>query len=243
MRIGLISEAFIDKDLDFNFAQMTRWLRKSEGKAYDLLCFGESFAHGFDGLSWNYEEDLKIALHKDDQRICQLAQTARECKTGIAFGYIERDGQNLYSSYLVLSAEGKQLCNFRRLSPGWKEPIANPVTYLEGKTYDTFQLKDKTFGIAICGDLWHDDLLENFQQQKSDLLLWPLYINYNPHEWEVQEKAAYAERAGMLKRPVLMINSLSAPPNQSFGGAYLFDEGIIKAELAMGDSGILTIDF
>jgi hypothetical protein len=75
------------------------------------------------------------------------------------------------------------------------------------------------------------------------LLLWPLYINYNPHEWEGQEKVAYAERAGMLERSVLMINSLSAPPNQSFGGAYLFDEGKIKAELAMGESGILTIEF
>ena len=243
MRLGLIAERFIDKDLDFNFAQMTHWLRKSKGEVYDLICFGESFAQGFDGLSWNYEEDLKIALHKDDQRICRLAQTAREFQTGIAFGYIERDGQNLFSSYLVLSAEGEQLCNFRRLSPGWKEANANPATYLEGNTYDTFQLRDKTFGIAICGDLWHDDLLENFQKQKSDLLLWPLYINYKAKEWEEQEKAAYAERAGMLKRPVLMINSLSAPPNQAFGGAYLFDEGKIKAKLTMGESGILTIDF
>ena len=243
MRLGLIAERFIDKDLDFNFAQMTRWLRKSKGEAYDLLCFGESSAQGFDGLSWNYEEDLKIAIPKDDRRICRLAQTARECKTGIAFGYIEGDGQDLYSSYLVLSAEGELLCNFRRLSPGWKESIANPATYLEGKTYDTFQLKGKTIGIAICGDLWHDDLLEKFQKQKFDLLLWPLYINYNPKEWEEQEKAAYAERASLLKRPVLMINSLSDPPNQAFGGAYLFDDGEIKAELAMGESGILTIEF
>lgn len=243
MRIGLIAEKYIDKDLEHNFAQMIKWLKQCEGQGYDLLCFGESFAHGFEALTWEHEKDLEIAITQSDPRIERLRRQAKRSKTGIAFGYIEKVEDKLFSSYLVLSGEGEVLANFRRVSVGWKEPIADHDFYLEGKDYTPFEFKDKKIGIAICGDLWHDDLFENFKEQQSDLLLWPLYINYTPKDWYDGEREAYAERAGDLQRPVLMINSLSDPPTQAFGGCYVFNSGRIEQELPLGGGGMLTVEF
>lgn len=243
MRIGLIAEKYIDNDLEHNFAQMIKWLKQCEGQGYDLLCFGESFAHGFEALTWEHEKDLEIAITQSDPRIERLRRQAKRSKTGIAFGYIEKVEDKLFSSYLVLSGEGEVLANFRRVSVGWKEPIADHDFYLEGKDYTPFEFKDKKIGIAICGDLWHDNLFENFKKQQSDLLLWPLYINYTPEDWYGGEREAYAERAGDLQRPVLMINSLSDPPTQAFGGCYDFNSGRIEQELPLGGGGMLTVEF
>lgn len=242
MRIGLIAEKYIDNDLDHNFAQMTSWLRNCEGKGYDLLCFGESFAHGFEALSWKHDNDLAVAITQTDQRIDRLREEAQKSKTGIAFGYIEKVVDNLYSSYMVISENGGILVNYRRASAGWKEPIADPIHYIEGSDYSPFNFQGKAIGIAICGDLWHDDLLEIFKNQRSDLLLWPLYINYTPEFWLSGEREAYAEQAGYLKRPVLMINCLSDPPTQAFGGCYVFNSGSIQQELPLGQGGILTVE-
>ena len=243
MRIGLIAEKYIDADLEHNFAQMTKWLKKCEGQGYDLLCFGESFAHGFEALTWEHEKDLEIAIAKSDHRIERLQRQAKRSKTGIAFGYIEKVEDQLFSSYLVISGEGEALANFRRVSVGWKERIADPDYYLEGSDYTPFELKGKKIGIAICGDLWHDNLLENFKEQNSDLLLWPLYINYTPEDWYGGEREAYTERVSALQRPVLMINSLSDPPTQAFGGCYVFNSGRIEQELPLGGGGMLTVEF
>lgn len=242
MRIGLIAERYIDGDLDFNFFQMSRWLSDYSQQGCDLLCFGESFAHGFEALCWQQKHDIRIALTQDDKRIQQLAKVARENETGIGFGYIEREGRKLFSSYMVISSRGDLLFNFRRVSPGWKTSAADSGIYLEGSSYDCFQLNGKTIGAAICGDLWHDDLLLKFNAQPSELLLWPLYVSYTPEYWYGGERDAYAQRVASLNRPVLMINSISDPPDQAFGGAYVFDSGRISQELPLGQSGILIFE-
>lgn len=242
MRLGLIAEKYIDNDLEHNFGQMRSWLHKCAGQGYDLLCFGESFAHSFEALTWDIEQDRHIAIPQNDPAILQLQEDAGKAETGIAFGYIEREGSQLYSSYMVISAKGEQLANFRRLSPGWKEHIANPLRYVEGSDLTTFQLAEKTIGIAICGDLWHEELLNKFIAQPSDVLLWPLYINFTPDDWYGGERQAYAERVVPLQRPVLMINCLSDPPTQAFGGAYHFEYGQIKQELPLGQGGILSVE-
>lgn len=241
MRIGLIADRFINNDLDHNFGRMSSWLTRCAGLRYDLLCFGESFAQGFDALTWQPDRDVEIALMQNNSHIQKLAETAHACQTGIGFGYLERDEKYFYSSYMVISNQGNQLVNFRRVSPGWKERVSDPGIYQEGNAFGSFHLEGKNIGIAICGDLWHDELLERFCEQEKDLLLWPLYINYSPEDWFGGEREEYAKRVAALNRPVLMINSLSDAPEKAYGGAYVFENGIVKQELALGESGILTV--
>ena len=86
MRIRLIAEKYIDNAPGHNFAQMTKGLKKCEGQGFDLLCFGESFAHVFEALAWEHARDLKISLCKNDPRIAALREEARKATTGFAFG-------------------------------------------------------------------------------------------------------------------------------------------------------------
>jgi predicted amidohydrolase len=241
MKIGLVAEQFINGDLDFNLHQIEKWLSANSHQGFDLLCFGESFLQGFDGLTWDTITDLGIALEQTDPHILSLCRLAKTYRTGLGFGYIEKEGNNLYSSYMIISARGEKVTNFRRVSPGWKEPTADENHYLEGQGFETVGLCGKKIAIAICGDLWHDDLVADLKNQQAELILWPLYLDYSPEQWYSGELEAYARRTGELNVPVLMINSYVDTPDRAKGGAYVFSNGTVAQELPLGETGILEV--
>ena len=96
MRIGLASYRVKNKNTEFNIAQIERAMIEAKGKA-DLLCFGEAVLQGFDSLCWNYETDKNMAVSADSEIMERLKAFTVQYGMGIAFGYIERDGESLYS--------------------------------------------------------------------------------------------------------------------------------------------------
>jgi len=242
MRIGLIPELFT-LDVEHNVSQMLKWLQKSQGENLDLVCFGEACLQGFNALNADYEHDLAMAISQDDEVVARLQEACRHAKTGLGFGYIEKDESFLYSSYMLIGADGRFLHNFRRVSPGWKLGQAFQDTrYREGSDYASFAYMGKKVTVAICGDLWHEDLIEQFMAVKSDCLLWPLYTNYEIETWESGEKNEYAQRVACLNRPVLMVNCFDEGEYIAHGGAFVFEQGRVSQELPMGEKGFLLVE-
>jgi len=124
MKIGLVSEIFRDGNIEYNVNQIKKRLIEGSRKNIDLICFGESFLQGFDGLSWEYHEDLTRDCSQKDDIIRSLREFAAKYKTALSFGYIEKSEGTIYSSNIVISDSGEIISNYRRISPGWKEPIA-----------------------------------------------------------------------------------------------------------------------
>lgn len=239
MIIGLTSAKIKDNDTSHNLQQMEHYIIEASKEGIDLLCFGESFIHGFDGLTWDYNEDLKRALIQNDEKICYLQSLALNYGIGISFGYIEKDNNIIYSSNLVIDNTGNIIDNFKRVSIGWKEPIAPNEYYKEGKGFHTFSYKGKIFTTAICGDLWHDTFLLEAINQPADCLLWPLYVDFAVDDWNSKLFSEYEERVSNFKFPVLMINSYSDKENHAKGGCFVFQDGTTVKQLPMGELGIL----
>jgi len=101
MRIGLASYRCENKNTEFNIGQIERAMREAQGKV-ELLCFGEAFLQGFDSLCWNYETDKNVAVSKDSETMNCLRKMTVQYGMAILFGYIERDGERLYSSCAVI---------------------------------------------------------------------------------------------------------------------------------------------
>lgn len=243
MRIVLIPELFMDLDVAFNVGQIRKWLVHYAGQGVDMLVFGEAFLQGFGAINADYEHDLALALAQDDAVILQLRDACREARLALAFGYIEKDDARLYSACMVIDAHGEIMHNFRRVSPGWKLGNAfKDARYQEGDDYAPFEYLGKTIDVAICGDLWHDDLIEHFERVTADLTLWPLYTNYDIETWEGGEKLAYASRVASLKRPVLMVNCIDEGEDKCLGGAFVFENGKVRQELPMGEKGVLLFE-
>lgn len=217
MRIGLASYRVENKNTEFNISQIERAVKEAKDKV-DILCFGEAVLQGFESLCWNYEIDKEMAISTDSETMDRIKKLTEQYHMGIAFGYIEREGESLYSSYAVIDA-GNLVHNYRRISRGWKEYDRTDYHYCEGNDTSEFIFRGKKIMVGLCGDLW--DYPERFKT--DNLLIWPVYVNFELEEWD-QEVFDYAEQAAGIADDVLMINPIdNAPVNH--GGTFYFHKG------------------
>ena len=234
MRIGLASYRCENKNTEFNINQIERAMREAQGKV-ELLCFGEAFLQGFDSLCWDFEIDKNIAVSKESETMERLRKMTVQYGMAILLGYIERDGERLYSSCAVI-ADGTIVHNYRRISRGWKEFTRTDEHYCEGTVTGEFRLQGQDFMVALCGDLW--DFPERFRTGHT--LLWPVYVNYSKEEWEGGATEEYAAQAVLAAGETLMVNPLDNDP-VNHGGAFCFRNGAVAQKLPFDTEGVLVV--
>lgn len=240
MKIALCSKRFINNDVYSNLNTILQLMEQADS-SIDLMCFGEAFLQGFDSLSWKYEIDQNIAVAQDSSVINKIRKKARENEIGVSFGYIEKEGTNIYSSYLVLSKKGETIINFRRVSAGWKEPIAD-YHYKEGTSFEKFVIDNLSFSVGLCGDLWDESNVEAVSKCCADVVLWPTYLDYSISKWNESEKREYALQAKRFGKKVLLINSICDGESKAKGASAFFSGGIIIYESSMGSENILLVE-
>ena len=244
MKVALISAKVRNGDMAFNLAQMRTWMREAKEQGAELVCFGEAFLQGFDAFSWTYEKDRLIACSVQEEVFEALKAETANAGIDVLFGFLERDGETLYSSCALLG-QGQLIRLYRRVSVGWKEYTRTDDHYREGESVEAFQYRGRMCVTALCGDLW--DVSAPRFQLGQEITFWPLYIDFSREEWygEENERRQYAEKAAEFGGHVLMINSVDDPlPQESaaLGGCYHFCEGVIKAEWPLGQEGMLVTD-
>lgn len=233
MVIGLACYEFINNDVKFNISQIEKALQRCQN--VDLLCFGEAFLQGFDAFCWDYNVDKTIAVSQNSAEIQQIEQLSKRYATDIAFGYLEKDCDKLYSSYAVI-VDGKLAYNYRRISIGWKEYTKTDDHYAEGNCVLTFPYKERSLTVALCGDVW--EFPQKFQNE--DILIWPVYVDFSLQEWKTEE-SDYAKQAQTICNNVLMVNSLLKEP-PCHGGCFYFSDGTTKKKLSFDTQDVLTIE-
>lgn len=244
MRIALASNPVRTGDVPHNIASIIQVMEQCSGKA-ELVVFGESVLHGFDALTWSYENDRGRAVAQNAPQIMQLCEVARRNCIAASFGYIEKAGDALFSSQIVIDAAGAVIHNFRRVSVGWKEFTKTDAHYREGDRFEKFRYGGKTLAIGLCGDLWTEGRPEEMKALNADVVLWPVWCDYDAEAWNKSIKYEYAEQAALCGDCVLLVNPFCADPgvtDAAAGGAACFKNGSIVAELPSGQSGYLTVE-
>ena len=245
MKIALASSRVITKNIQYNTASVLRTMEECRWQA-DLVLFGESMLQGFECMTWQYETDRGMALSLGDPPILEICRAARQNRLAVSFGFIEKEGESLFSTQLVVSAEGEVICRFHRVSVGWKAYWLTDSHYREGEKFETFSYGGRTFSIALCGDLWTEGRPEEMQRLKPDLVLWPVWCDYAAEEWNRKAKFEYARQAALCGSTVLYANpfcvDLTGTADRASGGAACFEKGKITAESPAGKSGILLVE-
>ncbi|MDO4605265.1 MAG: carbon-nitrogen hydrolase family protein [Helcococcus sp.] len=243
MKIALAAVGFINNDIEYNLGKIKDIVKK-HSKEVDLIVFGESFLQGFDCLTWEYLKDNEIAIDRDSHLIQEIKDLIKNHQVAISFGYIEKDGEKIYSSQLSLDKNGEILDNFRRVSKGWKEQIADSH-YVEGKEFRRFKYLSQYFSVALCGDLWYEENCIEMKNLNSDIVLWPVYTDFNYQEWNKSIKYEYAKQAEKCGNKILYVNS-HCLDKESYeiarGGAALFNMGKIEREIPAGKEGVLIVE-
>lgn len=242
MRVLLAAIGFKNGDLEYNKNKILDTITAYKDKA-DLLVFGETFLQGFDSLNWDYEHDSKIAVSVTDPAIQAIRKQAEECSVAVSFGYIEYADGVIFSSQMTIGADGQMVDNYRRISEGWKEESAGS-NYQEGQAFHAFEYRGIKYSVALCGDLWHEQNIEPMRSLRPDVVLWPVYTDFNYQEWNSQVKYEYAEQAAKLGTTVLYVNSVCLDKDGdeiARGGAAYFQDGIIQSEVPAGKENTLLV--
>ncbi len=236
MKIALASARIVDRDINYNLSQMERYMKQAKAEGAELVCFGEAFLQGFDALSWQYDEDKKIALPISSRELAQIKNLTEEIGIDALFGYNELENESIYSSCALISG-GEIVHNYRRISKGWKEYTRTDEHYKEGASVEVFDYKGKKCVIGLCGDLW--EYPERFALGE-DILFWHVYVCWTEEEWENGGKAEYAEQAGLCCENTLYVNSIC--DGDAFGGAAHFGGGRVQKELPIFTEGLLITE-
>lgn len=242
MKLALSAKKILNKNISENLSTIVKTLENNRGKEVDMICFGETFLQGFDSLCWDFNVDRYMAVKKNSETIKAIQKAALDTNIAVAFGYIEINGNKLFSSYMIISNEGKIVYNYRRITKGWKEPFAD-YHYCEKRKTGFFKMQGYKFAVGLCGDLWDDNILKRCAAKKPDILLWPVYLDYSIEKWNV-EKYDYFNRVKKSNFGVALVNSFCDGEDMAKGGAFFMKNGTVAAELSLGkpDELIINID-
>ena len=73
------------------------------------------------------------------------------------------------------------------------------------------------------------------------MLIWPVYVNFTPMEWERGELKEYAKQASLVASDVLMINPIDFAP-KNYGGSFYFQKGRVIDRIPFEQEQILIVD-
>ena len=231
MKIGLACYECRMNDTGFNLSQIEKAITAAEDAK--LVCFGEAFLQGFAAVTSDYAVDIKMAVEQDSLPMAKLRELSAKYRKAIMTGYIEKDGQNIYSSCALIENE-TVIHNYRRISKNWKDYEITNDNYREGTDTSPFLFHGAEINVALCGDLWIYP--ESFRS--GGLLIWPVYVNFDLDE---NESAEYAKQAATACGKTLLVNPLSKAP-LSRGGAFYFENGKVKSRLGLDEEGVLIVD-
>lgn len=240
MRIALCSQPFVNGDMLANYNTIANILPQLND--VQLVCFGEGFLQGFDSLVWNYDRDKYTAVSQNHPIIADIAQLAVVHHVAISFGYIEMYDGDIYSSNMVIDSSGSIIHNYRRCSVGWKVEQCTDIRYRQGSAFGAFTLCNVTFAVGLCGDMWYDDNIQLVNNVYHDILLWPVFIDYDIDSWNNTALTEYTMQAGKIGGKVLLINSISTSCSIAHGGAFYFDKGELIDQVPLGTQGILVVE-
>uniref|UniRef100_UPI0040562106 carbon-nitrogen hydrolase family protein n=1 Tax=Agathobacter sp. TaxID=2021311 RepID=UPI0040562106 len=243
MKCALASLGFINEDIWHNKNVIIETMIKY-AKNVDIVVFGEAFLQGFYGATFEVEHDSNLAILQEDSVIKEICSIAKEYKVAVSFGFIEKEQDLFYSSQITIDSNGEVVDVYQRVSPGWKEDFANEQ-YCEGKEFHAFAFMERRIVVGLCGDLWFDENVMKIKCLSPDVVLWPVYTDFNYNEWNKSMKYEYAEQAGKVGGKVLYINSFCKDKDEdeiARGGSVLFVDGKIDQEIPSGKEDVLVVE-
>lgn len=234
----------VTENVEANFRYIVNVIHKCADDV-DLVLFPEA---AITGLINNDDpfHDLVLGSPIPGEFTDVLCEIAREREIHVGIGILERKGNKLYDSAILITPGGKIALIYRRMTPGWHGKKADPRVYCQGNEIRKVRTTLGTFAFLICGDLFSDEAIAKIQELRPDWILFPFarcFADgiYDQKRWE-EEKRIYVERVKLAGSTTLMVNYLADKEldGGSFGGAIVVSPiGEIVAEMPIGKEGML----
>lgn len=239
LRFAITNYTSKELDIDANTATIMSAIEENKAENVDFVIFGQSFLQGFNAMTGDIEKDILTAVAQDSAEITKIREKAIECKTGVGFGYFEKDGELIYNSFILIDSEGKTVSNFRRMHRGWHYKFISD-NYADGKDMTVFTYKNWTIAGAICGDLFNG--VRDLDTKKFDVLLWPACEELTAEEWADMGNVWFTTRVGQLGTDAIVVNTLQEEKTENSAGWY-YNNGTFTKMVEVGATETMIVEF
>lgn len=187
MRIAALSLEFENKNINKNADTIKQSVIQYSGMN-DLVIFPEAFLQGYDGISFNFEKDKKIAVSLNDEIIHDFRRTCKEYNTGLVFSYYELFNEKIYLSSIFIDKNGNILYNYRSNDSSYKYKDITE-NYGLGGQIRTVNFMDKKFIMLIGEEIFKYEIKNKIRSLKYDIILILSYTQLDSYMWwEYKEK-------------------------------------------------------
>jgi predicted amidohydrolase len=179
LRVALAQLAIEDGNLEKNMLLAERAAQQAAEKRVDFLCLPEAADWG-----WLYQNARRDAAPIPGKYTDFLSQLARRHKIWVSAGCLEKDGDHVFNSAVILDRSGAIVLKHRKINT--LESLTKHL-YDQGKADDikTIDTEFGRIGLTICADNFD---LKN-PQRVADQGAWLLVA---PHGFAAEEKRMVA---------------------------------------------------
>lgn len=169
-------------DLRGNRTIIARWMGEARRQGAALVVFPELAVTGYP------PEDLLLKPHFVEHNLDQLTPLAHEARGLVAVvGFVDVVGDRRYNAAAVL-AEGKVAAVYhKRFLPNYG--VFDEQRYFTpGESLLTFFLGGAVFGITICEDIWHPEMIRTLVRRRGAQVIITLNASpYHAQKWRLRE--------------------------------------------------------
>ena len=167
-RIGAAQFEARDGDQAYNLDRIELLTRQAANEGAEIVCFHECSIPGYtfiENLTRPQIVDLAESA-SDGPSIERLSGIARAHSVAIGAGLIEQDGDTLFNTFVVVTADGV-VARHRKIHAFISDQIAC------GDTYTVFELLGTTFGILVCYDVNLPENVRMTAMMGAEVILMP----------------------------------------------------------------------
>jgi predicted amidohydrolase len=151
---------------DEYLAQLCALLQGAGKAGCDLMLLPE-FS---DTYEWK-DNFLSAGPLTENIAVCTASEYARKYKMYVLAPVVERDGDYLYNTSVMLSRDGELAGKYRKTHLYWPEACNWGLT--PGDGYPVFQLDFGKIGVETCYDNWNADVCKLLALKGAELILMP----------------------------------------------------------------------
>ena len=203
-------------DKDTNLAAMVNMTNEAADAGADIVLFPEAAVTGLINEDDDPGHDLPLGEVVPGPVTDKLGDVARRRSIYVGTGILERDGNSLYDSAVLLDPKGDLVLTYRRIQPQWHGRNADPNVYRQGEELACVQTPFGTVAFLVCGDMWDDSIIARLREIAPDYVLFPFSRNFGDGSFDQErsdreEESDYAAQAALLDATTLMVNGLGLP--------------------------------
>ena len=244
LRVAGIVLKWLRADREANFARIEPLIRQAAAGGADIICTTESFLDGYS----IYDKSIPLEDFRslgepipEGAYFQKMSRLADELGVLLIVGLLERDGDQLFNTAVVVGSNGELLGKYHKQRLGHES-----VRITAGSDSSVFETPFGRLGVMICADRRDPDVVSRFCERGAELLICPSGGMFGPKRNDpiVQERSRENDKYIVFVHPAEFL--VTAPDGSFASRTILGDQLDLKeheVNEAVDRSGVFYFDF